>query len=145
MRKLLEKGTYTGGQRPSEHRIGERSFLQDNGGAIPGSVLVPPGAERYLEAVLPIANTVSRDRYRQMCKDNGLTPHPARMPEPLVSFFVKFLTDAGDLVLDPFSGSNTTGVVAEREGRRWLGVELNAEYAAGAAARFGEFADRSAA
>ena len=42
------------------------------------------------------------------------------MPEPLIEFFVKFLTDPGDVVFDPFAGSNTTGSVAER-----LGTEVD--------------------
>ena len=41
----------------------------------------------------------------------GLPIHPARMPPELVEFFVRFLTDGSDLVLDPFAGSNTTGAV----------------------------------
>jgi site-specific DNA-methyltransferase (cytosine-N4-specific) len=58
------------------------------------------------------------------------------MPEALVSFFVQFLTDPEDLVLDPFAGSNTTGAVAERLGRRWLGVEADAAYAESSRLRF---------
>jgi site-specific DNA-methyltransferase (cytosine-N4-specific) len=58
------------------------------------------------------------------------------MPEALASFFVQFLTEPGDLVLDPFAGSNTTGFVAERLNRRWIGVELSASYAESARARF---------
>ena len=45
MRKLLRKGTYTGGKRPTEHHIGVKSFLTDNGGAIPANVLVPPESD----------------------------------------------------------------------------------------------------
>ena len=52
------------------------------------------------------------------------------MPELLVEFFVKFLTDPADVVFDPFAGSNTTGSVAERLGRSWIGIEADAEYAA---------------
>ena len=58
------------------------------------------------------------------------------MPEQLVELLVQFLTDPGDLVLDPFAGSNTTGAVAERLGRRWLAVEADAEYAAASQVRF---------
>jgi site-specific DNA-methyltransferase (cytosine-N4-specific) len=46
------------------------------------------------------------------------------------------LTDPGDLVVDIFAGSNTTGMVAEAEGRRWLAFELNREYVAASALRF---------
>jgi len=136
MRKLLRKGTYTGGLRPSEHRIGEESFLKNNGGAIPPNVLVPPHADQ-LSAVLPISNTSSRDPYQQRCKEQNVQAHPARMPDALAGFFVQFLTDPDDLVLDPFAGSNTTGFVAEKHERNWVGIELSAEYAESAKVRFG--------
>jgi DNA modification methylase len=131
MRKLLRKGTYRGGRRPSEHHVGAQSFLTDNGGAIPPNVLVPPDSESAVDvqAVLPIPNTVSTGGYHKACRTNNVQRHPAAMPEPLVEFFVRFLTDEGDLVLDPFAGSNTTGAVAERLARRWIGIEADAEYA----------------
>jgi DNA modification methylase len=46
-----------------------------------------------------------------------------RFPAALPKFFLKLLTDEGDLVLDPFAGSNTTGAVAEALHRRWIAVE----------------------
>lgn len=127
MKKLLARGSYNGGKRPSEHNVGDRSFLTNNGGAIPPNVLVPPNSDVPLE-VLPIANTASRGRYLQACKEKGMTRHPAMMPEPLVEFFVQFLTDPEDVVLDPFAGSNTTGSVAERLNRRWLAIEASDAY-----------------
>jgi DNA modification methylase len=57
---------------------------------------------------------------------------PSRLPE----FFVKLLTDPGDLVLDPFAGSNATGAAAELWGRRWLSIEPNERYVAGGRGRF---------
>ena len=54
------------------------------------------------------------------------------MPE----FFIRFLTEPGQLVLDPFAGSNVTGFEAEKLGRRWLGIEINADYIAGSRLRF---------
>lgn len=138
MRKLLKKGTYTGGKRPSEHRIGETSFLTDNGGAIPANVLVPPESDRRIEpeAVLSIPNTVNNSPYHRRCREQGVARHPAAMPDALVRFFVQFLTDPGDLVLDPFAGSNTTGAVAEELGRTWVGLEANPEYAEMSQVRF---------
>ncbi len=137
MKKLLKKGTYTGGKRPSEHQIGAESFLTDNGGAIPPNVIVPPNASDYEpQAILPIANTASKNGYYQMCRDQNLPRHPALMPEPLVEFFVRFLTEPNDVVFDPFSGSNTTGSVAERLGREWVGVEADAAYAEASKIRF---------
>ena len=53
-------------------------------------------------------------------------------------FFIKFLTEPNDLVVDIFSGSNTTGFAAESLERRWLSVELDRTYAALSAVRFME-------
>lgn len=54
----------------------------------------------------------------------------------LVSFFIEFLTDKNDLILDPFAGSNTVGYVAEKTQRRWISVEINEDYANDSATRF---------
>ena len=51
MKKLLSQGTYSGGKRPSEHHVGDKSFLVNNGGAIPANVLVPPNSEDLLTEV----------------------------------------------------------------------------------------------
>jgi len=62
---------------------------------------------------------------------NGMeekTPHPTQKPEELLRKLVLAASWRGDIVLDPFSGSGTTLVVAEQLGRRWLGCELNPEY-----------------
>ena len=147
MRKLLERGSYNGGKRPSGHHIGAKSFLTNNGGAIPPNVLVPPGSDAPFDphAVLPISNTASRNAYHRACRDQKKEAHPAVMPESLVDFFVQFLTDPGDVVLDPFAGSNTTGAVAERLGRRWLAIEANPTYAESSKVRFGEGGEKKAA
>lgn len=55
--------------------------------------------------------------------------HFATFPEPLVERLLLAATDEGDLVMDPFAGTATTGAVAIRHGRRFLGMELNAKYA----------------
>lgn len=52
-------------------------------------------------------------------------------------FFVKMLTDRGDLILDPFGGSNVTGQVCEATGRRWISCELDPEYVVASTFRFG--------
>jgi hypothetical protein len=135
MRDLLRRGTYNPGRRPSEHHIGISSFLKNNSGAIPPNVLVP-GLADWLTEVLPISNTSTRDAYQEYCRSNKIVPHPARMPSKLVEFFVDFLTEQGDLILDPFAGSNTTGMVAERRKRRWIGIEASQDYARASAARF---------
>jgi DNA modification methylase len=146
MRKLLSRGTYNAGPRPSQHRIGERSFLADHGGAIPSNLLIPAIEELLpdfvdaipqLHGLLSISNTKSTDDYIQHCRDEDIEPHPARMPRKLADFFIEYLTDPGDLVLDPFAGSNTTGFAAESLGRRWLSFERDETYASASAIRFG--------
>jgi site-specific DNA-methyltransferase (cytosine-N4-specific) len=123
MKALIKRKKYNSGIRPSEHRISKEGFLKDNSGAIPSNVISLP-------------NTNSKDRYLCYCKQNGLKHHPARMPSDLAKFFIDFLTEPGDLILDPFGGSNVTGFVAEQCGRRWRSVEMDSTYAESSISRF---------
>lgn len=66
------------------------------------------------------------------------------MPSEIVEFFVKFLTEPDDLVLDPFAGSNTTGAVAEKLERHWVSIEKEKEYILGSRGRFIESIDLDA-
>lgn len=59
---------------------------------------------------------------------NEKTPHPTQKPEELVRKFILSSSNLGDVVLDPFSGSGTTSVVAEQLGRKWLSCDINREY-----------------
>ena len=124
MLKLLDapEKFYSPAARPSGHEISDR-FGRDNGGAIPSNLLQIP-------------NSGSLGKYEAACKQLALDRHPARFPPRLPRFFIDFLTDAGDTVLDIFSGSNTTGLVAESLGRRWLAFEQSSEYVATSAFRF---------
>jgi DNA modification methylase len=56
--------------------------------------------------------------------------HSAAFPERLPEFFVKLFTSPGDLVLDPFCGSGTVGVVCKKLNRRFIGIEIVPEYVA---------------
>lgn len=123
MKQLLKNG-YKPQIRPSGHDISAK-FQKDNQGAIPPNLLA-------------IANTESNSTYLRRCKAAGIKPHPARFPQGFAEFFIKFLTDEGDLVLDPFAGSNTTGFVAETLQRRWISVEMNEDYVLGSRYRFGD-------
>lgn len=125
MKGLLKKGSYNAGKRPSEHNIGEASFLKNNGGAIPSNVLT-------------YANTLNSEAYQTYCRENNLQLHPARMPIDLAKFFIKFLTEPGDIVLDPFGGSNTTGAAAEDLERFWISIEASKDYIEGSRGRFGD-------
>ena len=123
MRKLLKRKSYNTGKRPSQHHIGETSFLKDNAGAIPSNVITH-------------ANTQASCSYLRYCRERNLQPHPARMPIALAEFFIKFLTKPRMLVLDPFAGSNTTGEAAEKLGRRWFSIEPSQVYLEGSQGRF---------
>jgi len=124
MKTLLKNpdAFYKPKDRPSGHDI-SKSFGSDNGGAIPSNLLQIP-------------NTESNSSYLRLAKLVGLEGHPARFPAALPEFFIKFLTTQGDLVVDIFAGSNTTGRVAEQLGRRWIAMELDASYVASSALRF---------
>jgi site-specific DNA-methyltransferase (cytosine-N4-specific) len=135
MKRLIETGKYNSGPRPSEHNIGRESFKTNNRGAIPPNVLDADDAPS-LSTLLKATNTRSGDQYQMLLRDRGIPAHPARMPRELVEFFVRFLTEEGDLVLDPFAGSNTTGAVAEEMKRKWLSIEARWDYAAPSVFRF---------
>lgn len=124
MKKLLsDPGSYYKPKvRPSGHDIGT-GFAQNNGGAIPPNLLQIPNSE-------------SNGQYTKFCKLVGSDAHPARFPEALPEFFIRFLTLPGDLVLDIFAGSNTTGAVAEKLGRRWIAFEERLDYIATSLFRF---------
>ncbi len=124
MKTLLKdpKKFYTPKERPSGHDIGF-SFARNNQGAIPPNLL-------------QIANTESNSFYLQVCGALNRKSHPARFPRALPEFFIKFLTDENSIVVDIFSGSNTTGEAAERLGRQWLSIERRRDYAALSAVRF---------
>ncbi len=113
---------YTPKERPSGHDI-SKNFAIDNGGAIPSNLLEIP-------------NTESNSSYIQICKSASIPPHPARFPQKLPMFFIKFLTEPGDKVLDIFAGSNTTGFVAEELTRKWIAFEEDPSYLAASAFRF---------
>ena len=67
--------------------------------------------------------------------ENGRKTHPTQKPEALLARVLLAASNAGDLVLDPFFGSGTTGAVARRLGRSFVGVERDRTYAAAARAR----------
>jgi len=123
MKRLISTGKYNHGTRPSEHVISDKFFARNNHGAIPGSTLI-------------MGNTSIDSRYSKWCTQNGLTSHPARMPIKLADFFIRFLTDENDRVMDPFSGSNTTGSAAELARRKWLSIEKDSDYVLGSQGRF---------
>lgn len=121
MRRLIERGVKKT-VRPSGHNITE-AFGIDHGGSIPPNLI-------------QCGNNESNSLYVRKSKELGRKIHPARFPAELPRFFIEFLTDENDLVLDPFAGSNTTGMVAESLSRRWISVEKDQEYAHDSILRF---------
>ena len=129
MKTLLRNG-YTAKMRPSGHDISDK-FSTDNGAAIPPNLIAIP-------------NTESNSFYLRYCEEHGLKPHPARFPSELPEYFVRMLTDPGDVVIDPFGGSCVTGEVCERLKRKWMCIELLRDYCEAAKGRFVRHAAMSA-
>jgi DNA modification methylase len=121
MLRLIRRGV-TRTVRPSGHNIKE-TFARNRGGSIPGNLI-------------ECGNNESNSNYLATLKRRKRKIHPARFPAELPRFFINFLTERGDLVLDPFAGSNTTGSVAEGLGRRWISVEISPEYVEDSRVRF---------
>jgi DNA modification methylase len=124
MKTLLENPDrfYSPAKRPSGHDI-SKNFSNSNGGAIPSNLLQIP-------------NTESNSKYIRHCKQFDIKPHPARFPVKLPLFFIKFLTDPGDVVCDIFAGSNTTGEAAESLDRKWISCDNDRTYVESSIFRF---------
>lgn len=80
-----------------------------------------------------IANWVGRDKafptnVLHLATECSNKSHSAAFPEALPEWFIKLFTKAGDTVLDPFMGSGTTNIVADRLGRKTIGIEILEEY-----------------
>lgn len=124
MLRLIRRG-YRAKERPSGHNITHK-FQKDLGGSIPPNLL-------------EIGNNDSNGAYLKSCAAAKLPVHPARFPRAFPDFFVRFCTERGEVVLDPFAGSNVTGEAAERLDRRWIAIELAEEYLEGSKFRFPEY------
>ena len=110
-------------ERPSGHDIA-KAFGKDNGGAIPSNLLQIP-------------NTESNSAYLRLCKMLSRDSPPGKVSQRVAAVLHQVSSPTpGDVVVDIFSGSNTTGQAAELLGRRWLSMELDREYAALSAVRF---------
>jgi len=142
--KKLMKNGYKAKVRPSEHVISNK-FGKDNKGAIPSNVIDGVDEKRQYKVGDPVlmpvnmisaANTSSNDPYLRACRLHNIKPHPARFPPELPEFVIGLCTEKGEVVLDPFAGSNVTGYVAEKMGRRWIAIEKEEEYLIGAKCRF---------
>lgn len=131
MLRLAKKGVKTT-VRPSGHNITESWDKLHNGGSIPPNMI----DEDTPSDLLKMGNNSANDGYTKKCKELGIKIHPARFPAQLPEFYIKMLTNEGDIVLDPFAGSMTTGKVSEQLNRRWIGIDTVEEYLNGAKLRF---------
>lgn len=94
-------------------------------------------AGRLPRNVLTRGHTCSDSKaYRRHAQALDLPVHAAMQPTTVPDFFIRFLTEPGDLVVDPFGGTVKTGLAAERLGRRWLVTEQMGAYLRGAAELF---------
>lgn len=109
------------GRRPSGLDIGHASFA---------------GAKTRFPASLISAGTPGgKERWRQRLKAEQLPPHPCPMPVAVPRAVLSMLSRPGDLVVDPFFGSGSTGAAAEELGRRWIGIDHHQTLIEGAACR----------
>jgi len=80
------------------------------------------GLQMRSDWVLPLATGEER------IKSNGLKAHPTQKPESLLYRVIMSSSNAGDVILDPFFGSGTTGAVAKKLGRNYIGIERDKKY-----------------
>jgi len=119
MQKLINgektnQGNREANTRPSRHNFDLSHAWSNNGGADPGSVLM-------------LGNTASNSVLHSISKDMGIK-HPARYPEKLAQFFILSGSNEGDIILDPFAGSGTTGVVSKKNGRNFICIDINPDF-----------------
>lgn len=88
------------------------------------------GLQMRSDWLIPICSGPERLR-----DDGGRKAHPTQKPEALIARVLLATTKPGDLVLDPFFGTGTTGAVAKKLGRRFIGIERDSDYAEAARAR----------
>jgi hypothetical protein len=80
------------------------------------------------DTFLTFRNNSANHAYTKECIEAGIKIYPARFTAALPKFFVRPVTEIGDLVVDPFAGSNTTGMLCEHLQRRWLAMGSVEEY-----------------
>lgn len=124
--RLIQQG---GEQRERAHsdgayRLHAGRFGNETAGSIPKNVLA------FGHACL------DQQDYKRAARASGLPAHGAPMPLSLAKFLIEFMSTPGDLVADPFAGSQTTAKAAEILGRRWITTERIVEYVVGGAHRF---------
>ena len=118
MRKLIARGGEYRRERPTGHGATQGAFGRDNGGSIPTNLVTA-------------TNSSSNDYYHRQCRQHNLPPHPATIDARVIDFFVRMLTNEGDIVADFLAGSNKVGKVCEALNRRWIASEKSLTYVSG--------------
>jgi site-specific DNA-methyltransferase (cytosine-N4-specific) len=126
MKRFIQSGGEQTSRTGSDgaYAVKPGSYIKPTEGAVPGNIL------RYSHTCKSQLN------YKHQARESGLPAHGAPYPLALAKFLIEFLTERNDLVVDPFGGSNTTGVGAEELGRRWMVTDCMYEYALGSGGRF---------
>lgn len=129
--KLIDRG---GEKRTSvngdgTHTVRAGSFGRQVNGKIPSNV------------IRQVHQSKSSNEYRRLCREHNLPVHSAMFPYELAEFLVKFGSDKGDLIVDPFGGSLTSALVADDLERRFITADTVHEYLMGGSLRFGERAE----
>jgi site-specific DNA-methyltransferase (cytosine-N4-specific) len=118
MRKLIDSGGETRRERPAGHGGTKNAFSRDNGGMIPSNLITT-------------TNAASNDHYHRMCRKHGLPAHPAAFGDDIPAYFIQLLTEPGDVVYEPFSGSGKVPAECERLNRHWIANDRSLTYISG--------------
>lgn len=94
------------------------NYLDMKESAFPGDIIKNPG--KQMRSVWGIPTPKPSEKIHGK--------HPTQKPEALLDRVVRSSTNEGDLILDPFCGSATTGVVANRHGRQFIGIDLDQDF-----------------
>lgn len=105
------------------YSIRDTSFSNSTEGKIPKNV--------YIRG----HRCADQERYRRICQERGIPTHGAPFPLEMADFFVKYLSEKGDIVIDPFCGSGTLVKAAENNERKWIATDVMHEYLYGSALR----------
>lgn len=118
---------------PADSRFLQSEARRKNTGAHP----VSNGSGMNMSRRVPPNELVRPSNVITLPVDTSNHDHPATFPVGLPERFIRLMTDDGDLVLDPFAGSGTTGAACIELGRRFMGIEKDGGYCDMAAARLG--------
>ena len=153
-RPLIKRFARESGEEVVEYKQGgEGSWKVHEEGALPSTMLeegamihVPTLVERLDEGTTLVLEDFDGEHFEIVNPTKGTSPHPSTIvtigsetrkisdkhvavyPERLVTYFIQGATDEGDVVLDPFSGTGTTAVIASALNRRYIGFDISKEY-----------------